>query len=148
MKCDICGMPDVLPKPSSFNLLFVWKFKMYRQITFKEFHTELWKTNLNKFAKTKSRKGEHNLLKMKKDSRKNVQKNLKLAIKIVGYHWTKNEVFHWGFLHILCSVCFTSFIIFVLKTTNMYFNLTYYYYTNLYVFLLWLNFQRNKTNKH
>ena len=64
---------------------------------------------------------------MKKDSCKNVPENLKL--------------------HFLCSVCFISFILFVLKTTNMYFDLTYHYYTNLYVFILWLKFQRNKTNK-
>ena len=36
-----------------------------------------------------------------------------------------------GKLHFLCCVCFISFIIFVLKTTTMYFDLTYYYYTNL-----------------
>ena len=41
-----------------------------------------------------------------------------------------------GKLHFLCSVCFISFKIFVLKTTSMYFDLTYYYYTNLYMFLL------------
>ena len=61
---------------------------------------------------------------MGKDSRKNVQENLKLAMKRVGYHCTKNEVFHWGFLHLLCSVCFISFTIFVLKTTSMYFDQT------------------------
>ena len=29
----------------------------------------------------------------------------------------------------------------------MYFDINYYYCTNLYVFVLRLNFQRNKTNK-
>ena len=29
----------------------------------------------------------------------------------------------------------------------MYFDLTYYYYTNLYMCLLWLKFQNNKTNE-
>ena len=37
-----------------------------------------------------------------------------------------------GKLHFMCSVCFTSFIIFILKATSMYFALTYCYYTNLY----------------
>ena len=54
---------------------------------------------------------EHNFLKMEKDSCKNVQENMKLAVKKVG---------------------FFSFTIFVLKTTSMYFYLTnYYYYTKL-----------------
>ena len=53
------------------------------------------------------------MLKMKKDSCKNVQENLKLIIK-------KNRV---GFI---------SFIILVLKTTSMHFGLIYYcYYTKL-----------------
>ena len=41
---------------------------------------------------------------------------------------------------------FTTFIIFVWKTTSMHFDLADYCYTNLYMFLLWLNFQRNQTN--
>ena len=47
------------------------------------------------------------LLKMEKDGCKNIQENWKLVMKKVG---------------------FISFIIFVLKTTSMYFDLTYYYY--------------------
>ena len=50
--------------------------------------------NLNIFGKSKSWEAEHNLLKMEKDSCENVQENLKLAMKKVGYHCTKNEVFH------------------------------------------------------
>ena len=111
------------------------------------FHIWTLQVTLNKFAKCKSREAEHNLLKMEKDTCKNVQWNLKLAMEKVGYHCTKDEVFHWGFLHFLCSVCFISFTIFVLKTTSMHFDLTYYYYTNLYVFLVRLNFQRNNKNK-
>ena len=60
----------------------------------KEFYAELWKTILNKFAKSKSREVEYNLLKMKKDNCKYVQENLNLAI---GYHYIQNEVCHWGF---------------------------------------------------
>ena len=44
---------------------------------------------------------------MENDSCKNVQEDLKLAMKKVG------------------RIDFISFIIFVLKTTSMYFNLTY-----------------------
>ena len=51
------------------------------------------KNNLNKFVKSKYREVEHNLLKIEKDSWKNVQKILKLAMKKVGYHYTKKEVF-------------------------------------------------------
>ena len=75
---------------------------------------------------------EHpNPLKVEKDSCKNVQENLKLAVRRVGL---------------------IPFIVLVLKTTSMYFDLSYYYYyyyynTNLYEFLLWLNFQRSKTNE-
>ena len=49
---------------------------------------------------------------------------------------TITEEIHNGKLHFLCSVCFISVIIFVLKTTSLYFDLTYYYYyANLYKFL-------------
>ena len=57
------------------------------------------------------------LLIMEKDSCKNVQKKFKAG-------------------HDKSRVSFISFVIFVLKTTSMYFDLTYYYYTNLYVFFL------------
>ena len=128
---------------------------------------------LNEFQKSKSWEAEHNLyFKMENIAVKMFKKTWSWLWKKVGYHCTKNEVFQWGFLqemwpnpqktadlvtftketlngkiHFFCVVCFISFIIFVLKTTRMYFDLTYYYHTNLYVFLLWLNFQRNKTNK-
>ena len=94
---------------------------------------------------------------MKKDSCKSVQKNLKLEhfktakphkkwsfpLRISSVNVTKsaencgfghiNEEILNGKLHFVCSVCFISFKIFVLKTTSTYFALTYYYYTNLYV---------------
>ena len=40
---------------------------------------------------------------------------------------------------------FTTFIIFVWKTTSMHFDLASYCYTNPPI-PLWLNFQRNQTN--
>ena len=55
MTCDICGVRDSLAKMSSFNLfcLKIWHFLrcIDKLGVAKEFNAELWKTNLNKFAK-------------------------------------------------------------------------------------------------
>ena len=74
-------------------------------------------------CKTESREAEHDLLKMENSSCKNVE-----------------NVFKFEAGHEKSRIASISFIIFILKTTSIYFDLTCYYYTNLYVFLLWLNF--------
>ena len=88
----------------------------------------IMKTNLSKFPKVNL--GRRNIL--------TCQKWRKTAVKIFKKIW------RWSWKS---RIVFISFIIFVLKTTSMYFDLTYYYYTNLYLFLLWLNFQRNKSDR-
>ena len=114
--------------------------KMYRQITRKEFHAELWKTKSNKFPKVNIERHNISCEKWRKTA-------VKMFKKIWSWPWKK-----WD--------SFVSFIIFVLKATSiknvkdllasMYFDLTYYHYnyhhTNLWLFLLLLNFQRNRTN--
>ena len=58
---------------------------------------------------------KNKLLKMEKDSCRNIQEDLKLAMK---------------------KVRFISFIIFILKTTSMHFDLTYYYTKDFLLFSL------------
>ena len=74
------------------------------------------KNKFKQICKSKSQKVEQNLLKTKKENFQNLQENLNLAMKKVG-----QALFH--------------FIIFVLKTTSMYFDVTYYYYYYYYYYI-------------